>query len=288
MLVVAAEGAVGGGCGAVGKVVEMLGSALEGGAGAVEDGVGVEVGEALAEAEEVVTVAAVEAGVEAGEAVGDAVVGVGEELGGGGGGGGVEVGGGVGDGGVGGVADAGDDGEGAGGDGAGDDLGVEAVEVFPGAAATGYEDHVGVLGVVVEPADASGDLGGAVRALNGGGIDEEIDRGMAAAADLDDVAKSGALQAGNDSDAVGERGKWALPIEEAFAAETLFEFLGSREESAKPCLLHGFGDELELAAGFVDGERAGDADGIAIFGTEAEEGGLAAEKDDGELGFGVL
>ncbi len=43
-----------------------------------------------------------------------------------------------------------------------------------------------------------------------------------------------------------------------------------------------------MAAGLVDGERAGDADGVAVFGAEAEEGGLAAEEDDGELGFGVL
>jgi len=43
-----------------------------------------------------------------------------------------------------------------------------------------------------------------------------------------------------------------------------------------------------LAAGFVDGERAGDADGVAVLGAEAEEGGLAAEEHDGELGFRVL
>jgi len=43
-----------------------------------------------------------------------------------------------------------------------------------------------------------------------------------------------------------------------------------------------------LAAGLVDGERAGDADGVAVLGAEAEERGLAAEEDDGKLGFRVL
>ncbi len=43
-----------------------------------------------------------------------------------------------------------------------------------------------------------------------------------------------------------------------------------------------------MAAGLVYGERAGDADGVAVLGTEAEEGGLAAEEDDGELGLRVL
>jgi hypothetical protein len=64
--------------------------------------------------------------------------------------------------------------------------------------------------------------------------------------------------------------------------------LCSREEGAEPGLLHSLGDELELAAGFVDGERARDADGVAVFGLEAEELCLAPEEDDGELGFGVL
>ena len=161
-----------------------------------------------------------------GEAVGEVELGGGEELGGGGGGGGLEVGGCVGDGGVGGVADAGDDGEGAGGDGAGDDLGVEAVEVFPGAAASGYEDYVGVGGMGGEPVDAGGYFGGAVGALHGGRVDEEVDGGVAAAADLDDVAEGCALQAGDYADAAGEGWEGARVFEEAFAAEAVFELLG--------------------------------------------------------------
>ncbi len=56
--VVVAQGAVKRGFGAVGEVVEMLGAALEGGASAAEDGVGVESGEALTQAKEVVAVGA--------------------------------------------------------------------------------------------------------------------------------------------------------------------------------------------------------------------------------------
>ena len=243
-----AEGAVEGCFGAVGEVVEMLGAALKGGAGAAEDGVGAEAGKALAEAEEVVAAGAGEAGVEAGEAVGDGVLGGGEEIGGGGGSGGVEIGGGVGDGGVGGVTDAGDDGDGAGGDGAGDDLGVEAVEVFPGAAAAGYEDDVNALRMGGKPVDAGGDFGGAVGALHGGGIDEDADRGVTAAADLDDVAQRRALQAGDDADAAGEGWQRSRVLEEALAAEAVFEGLRGGEQCAEARLLHGLGDELELAA----------------------------------------
>ncbi len=45
---------------------------------------------------------------------------------------------------------------------------------------------------------------------------------------------------------------------------------------------------MELAAGLVDGDAAADEDGEAVGGAEAEEEGLAAEEDDGELGFAVL
>ncbi len=140
------------------------------------------------------------------------------------------------------MADAGDDGEGAGGNGAGDDLGVEAVEVFPGAAAAGDEDDVGVGGVVGEPADAGGDFGGAVGSLYGGGVDEEIDGGVAAAGDFDDIAEGCALEAGDDADAVGEGREGASVVEEAFAAETLFELLGRCQQRSQAGLLHSFGD----------------------------------------------
>ena len=257
----------------------MLGAALEEGADAAEDGVGGEGGEALVDAEEVVAAGAGEAGVETGEAVGEVVLGGGEELGGCGGSGGAEVGGCVGDGGVGGVADAGDDGDGAGSDGAGYDLGVEAVEVFPGASTAGYEDYVdddglyiffglyflfgwyrsfrwysGLLCVLAEPVDSGGYFGGAVGALDGCWIDEDIHGGVAAAADLDDVAEGCALQAGDYSDAAGEGWERALVFEEAFAAEAVFEGLRGGEQCAEAGLLHGFGDELELAAGLVYGE----------------------------------
>ncbi len=53
-------------------------------------------------------------------------------------------------------------------------------------------------------------------------------------------------------------------------------------------MLHGFGDELKLAAGLVDAEAAADADGVAVAGTEAQQSGLAAEEDEGELGVAVL
>jgi hypothetical protein len=111
---------------------------------------------------------------------------------------------------------------------------------------------------------------------------------MAATADLDDVAKGRALQAGDDADAAGEGWEWALVGEDAFATELLLEGLDCGQESADAGGLHGFGDELELTAGLVDGELAGDSDSVAVLGAEAEELALTPEENDGELRFAVL
>ena len=72
------------------------------------------------------------------------------------------------------------------------------------------------------------------------------------------------------------------------ASEAGFELFEGELEGAGAARFEGFGDELELAAGLVDGDAAADEDGEAVRGAEAEERGLAAEEDDGELGFAVL
>jgi hypothetical protein len=77
-------------------------------------------------------------------------------------------------------------------------------------------------------------------------------------------------------------------VEEAFCEQAGFELLEGELEGAGAARLHGLGDELELAAGLVDGDAATDEDGEAVGGTEAEELGLAAEEDDGELRVCVL
>jgi hypothetical protein len=86
----------------------------------------------------------------------------------------------------------------------------------------------------------------------------------------------------------GGQGAFAGGVEEAFCEEAGFELVEGLEEGAGAAELEGFGDELELAARLVDGDGAAGADFVAVFGAEAKEGGLAAEEDDGELGFAVF
>ena len=147
----------------------------------------------------------------------------GDELGGGGGRGGAQVGDEVGDGEVGLVADGGDDGQLGGGDGAGEGLVVEAGEIFDGAAAAGDDDEVdlsigrGALNQRMPAATEPAQFG----ALHGGGVDEQVEAGVAAADDVDDVADDGAGGRGDDADAAREGGQRALAggVEEAFGEQ---------------------------------------------------------------------
>ena len=218
------------------------------------------------------------------------MLGGGDELGGGRWGGGAEVGDEVGDGEVGLVADGGDDGQMRGGDGAGEGLVVEGGEVFDGASAAGDEDEVGAFEVLVEPADAGNDAARTGRSLHDGGVDEEVEAGVAAADDGDDVADDGPGGGGDDADAVRERreGAFAVGVEEAFICKAALELLEGKLQGTRSARLQGFSDELELASTFVDGDAAADEDGEAVHRFEAEELGLAAEEDDGKLGFAVL
>ena len=251
---------------------------------------GGERGEALAREHELIADGAADAGVEGLDALLDAVLGGGDEFGGGGGGGGAEVGDEVRDGEVGLVADGRDDGQ------------PEAAMVRARASSLkparssmeppprAMRMRSTLFGVGVEAADAGDDGGGAVRALHGGGIDQQIEARVAAANDLDDVVQDGAAGGGDDADGAGEGGQGTLAggVEEAFGEQAGFELLEGELQRARAAGLDRLGDELELAARLVDGDAAAHQDGEAILRAEAEHLGLAAKEHDGELGFAVF
>ena len=283
-----------GGFNAEGEVVEALGVAVEerGDAGlGAGDG---QVGEALAGLQELEADGAGKTVELGGQVLGDFVLGFGDELGGGGWGGGAEVGGEVGDGEVGFMADGGDDGKARGGDGAGDALGVEGGQVFKRAAAAGEDDDVdegwGVGAGGVEAGEGGFDFGGGLVALDGDGDDEDAEAGVAAGDDGEEVADDSAGGRGDDADGAGKgrQGTLAGGVEEAFGFETLLELLEGELERAGADGLHGFGHKLHLAALLVDAYAAANQDVDAVLGSEAEEHGLAAKEDDGELGVSVL
>ena len=113
---------------------------------------------------------------------------------------------------------------------------------------------------------------------------------MAAGDDVEEVANDGAGGRCDDADGAGKCGQRTLAggVEEAFGLEALLELFEGELQRAGADRLHGFGDELHLAALFVDADAAADQDVEAVFGAEAQQHGLAAEEDDGELGVGVF
>jgi len=100
----------------------------------------------------------------------------------------------------------------------------------------------------------------------------------------------GAGGGGDDTDAVGEGRKWALArgVEEALSEQAGFELFEGELECARAKRFEGFGDELELAALFVDGDAAAREHREAILRAKAEELCAIAEEDDGQLRVAVL
>ena len=134
------------------------------------------------------------------------------------------------------------------------------------------------------------DFGGGGFALNGDGVEQHVEAGVAAGDDVEEVADDGAGGRGDDADGAGKGGQRALAVgvEEALGLEALLELLEGQLQRAGADGLHGLGDQLHLAALLVDADAAAHQHVQAVFGAEAEQHGLAAEEHDGELGVGVL
>jgi len=234
-----------------------------------------------------------------GEVLGDFVLRLGDELGGGGRGRSAEVGGEVGDGEVGFVADGGDDGEFAGGNRTGDALAVEGSEIFKRTAAAGEDDKVdqgravegGVVEVgIVQEIDGGFDFGRGLLALDRDGDQEHAEAGVAASDNVEEVANDGPCRGGDYADGAWKCGEWALAggVEEALGFEALLELLEGELKRAGADGLHGFRDELKLAALFVDADAAADDNVEAVLRAKAEEHGLAAKENDGQLSVSVF
>ncbi len=80
----------------------------------------------------------------------------------------------------------------------------------------------------------------------------------------------------------------AFGVEEAFELKSRLQLFEGNLKRACADGLHEFGDELHLAALFVDGDFAADEDVQAVLGTEAKERGLTAEEHDGQLRFAIF
>ncbi len=118
-------------------------------------------------------------------------------------------------------------------------------------------------------------------------------RGQRRRSDVADVVEDGAGGRGDDADAAGEGGQGALAalLEEAFLLQLLAQQLELGVTQADALGLDEVDDDLELAAGFVDGDAAVDDDLGALCQViddagRAEHGG--AEQDAAQLSVFVF
>ena len=161
---------------------------------------------------------------------------------------------------------------------------VEAGEVLDRPAAAREDDDVYSPGVYIEPANASRDRPRALRALHHCRVDQQIQPGVAAADDVDDVLQRRAGGRGDDADTLRKRRQRSLgPVEEALRTELLLELLEGPLQRTRAQLLHGLGDELELAARLVDRDFAANLNLHPVFGAKTQQLRLPAEEHDGKL-----
>ena len=115
---------------------------------------------------------------------------------------------------------------------------------------------------IVQVIEGGFDFGGGLLALDRNGDKEHAEAGVAAGDDVEEVANHGTCGRGDDADGAGECGERALAggVEEALGLEALLELLEGELEGASADGLHGFGNELELAALFVDTDAAANED----------------------------
>ncbi len=187
------------------------------------------------------------------------------------------------------MADGGDDRQVGGGNGFGEEFAIEGCQVFERSPAARDDDDVNQAGAV-EMRDAGGDFGCGCFSLNDGGIEEDMEAGVAAADDIEEVADDSAGGRGDDADAVrkGRQRLLASRIEEAARFQPLLELFKGDLQRAGTDGLEEFGNELHLAALFVDGNFAAEQDVEAVGGFETQERGLLAKEHGGQLRFAIL
>ena len=272
-----------------GEVVHTLLPAVDLIALANEDGVDTNAGKGVGRMHQAIAGSTVNTLVERVNAISDIVQGGGDELGGHGGRWSAEVGDEVCNSEIGFVANGGNDGKLGFENGFGEELGVEGGEVFERTTAAGNDDDVDGAGAV-EVGDAGGDFGGSGLTLNECRVERNVQAGVPAIDDVDEVADDGASRRCDDADTAREGGQGFLVrgIEETAGVKTLAELLEGDLQRACTDRLEEFGNELHLAALLVDGNFAAEQDVKAIRGTKAQQRCLLAEEDGGELGVTVL
>ncbi len=113
---------------------------------------------------------------------------------------------------------------------------------------------------------------------------------MSATDDGDDIPNHRSGGRSDDTDPLGEGWQRTLSIgvKESFIEQTRFELFKGELKRAGATRLHCFGDELKLTSALIYRHATTNQDGESVGRAKAQEAGLTAEEDDGELRLAVL
>ena len=202
---------------------------------------------------------------------------------------GPEVGDEIGDGEVDLVADGRDDGHGRAGDGPGHGLLVEGPQVLDGAAAAADDEDLDT-GPAAQGLDALDDLGRGALALDAGRVDDDVEPGVAALEDAQDIADGRPRRRGHDADRPRPERQLALAglVEQALGPELLLELLEAELEGALALGLDLVDVELVVAAGLEDADLAPADDLEAVLEVEGDLAGGRLPQDGLDDAFLVL
>ena len=99
--------------------------------------------------------------------------------------------------------------------------------------------------------------------LHRGGIDQQIEPGMAAANDVNDVANYRSGRRSDNANALRKCRELAFPlgVKESFGEQAGFELFEGELERSGAARFQGLRDKLELASALIDGDAAPDENG---------------------------
>ena len=166
---------------------------------------------------------------------------------------------------------------------------VEAPQILQRTAAAADDQHVAFV-AAVGGLDGAHDLHRRFRALHRGGVDDDRQRRIAPLQYLQNIVQRRAAGGGDHPDAFCRGGQRLLEllIEQPFGAQALFQLLELLLQQAVAGGLHALGDQLVVAARFIQRDAGAHQDLLAVLRPEGDAAVAVAEHRAAHLGAVVF
>ena len=170
----------------------------------------------------------------------------------------------------------------------GNDLRIEDPEVFPAAAAAGYDDLID-LSAFVQPVDGRCHVLRRLKALHAHRAEQQPYGRPAPGNDVADILQRRARFAGDEADAPGVLGQrlFVLGCKETLGVQLGFQLLKGQLCRADAVREHIVDVDLKRAVPFVKGSPAADNDSHPLFGAKAQPPCIRTEHDRLDAASGI-